>query len=357
MPPRAQRRRRRHQLQQKHQSHPQKQLAELELGLAAASQPIFLVLSSEEELCVSRSMPEILSGHMENSSWNSFCNQLDEALLPLTKMKKTMKKWCFYPLALFVPLIVIGLVTTAILATRSMDDSSSGESMNRLLPLLFLIAFVASIPWAIGMASYSSSCKKNVTKEIQKICHKASTMHPGVSFKVFIELRYIQVLVASILANELEKADTTYANDETFSTCSSSGESVNTAKSSVYSITPEEFAEAKKWRTAVDESTDKVYYFNEDTQEVTWDHPLGFDRVNGDDENAVDKRSSRDSNGKVFKIQNPGPDAGIETSILFRQLSWETPMESDEGNGTEENKQGGTGNKKKFFYGEPEIDV
>eukprot|EP00579_Thalassiosira_antarctica_P017202 CAMPEP_0201927966 /NCGR_PEP_ID=MMETSP0903-20130614/19890_1 /ASSEMBLY_ACC=CAM_ASM_000552 /TAXON_ID=420261 /ORGANISM="Thalassiosira antarctica, Strain CCMP982" /LENGTH=95 /DNA_ID=CAMNT_0048466301 /DNA_START=14 /DNA_END=298 /DNA_ORIENTATION=- len=95
-------------------------------------------------------------------------------------MKKAMKKCCFYPLALFVPLILVGLIASAIVATRSIDDSSSGESMKKVLPVIFLIAFVVSILWAISMANYSSRCKKKVNEEVEKVCYKTSTSHPGI---------------------------------------------------------------------------------------------------------------------------------------------------------------------------------
>jgi len=368
------------------------------------TQPIFFTVSNnsnndEDEVLVSRSMPEVLSGHMDDTSWNSFCDKLDEAVQPLAKMRKKMKKWCFYPLALFIPLIVIGLVTTAIVAVTSRSRSSSSSSttgtVNQLLPLLFLIAFLLSIPWAIYMSNYSSRCKKKVNECLEKVCCDTAAALGGgvVSFKALIEMRYIQVLVAKSdsTSYDLEEgnvSDYDPANDDTFdtySTCSYSTCSANTAKSSVYSITPEEFTEAKKWKTAVDEHTNKMYYFNEETKEVTWEHPLGFDMEENNTNNnygssrgnsnnyrcgggsSPDGKTFIDSHGKELEVSSDasadGMDVGVETSILFRQVSWEIPKEEDEvvmnhttATGTMEENSGHGKKKKKFVYGEPAID-
>lgn len=351
MPARAHHRRRRHQLQHKQQSRDKN-----EGDGSEVSQPIFFATSVEDEVIVSRHMPAILVGHIDDSSWNSFCDKLDEAIRPLGKMKKTMKIWCFYPLALFVPLIVVGLVTTAILVTQS--SSSAGESMDRLLPLLFLIAFFAAIPWAVGMASYQTRCKKRANEEVRNICSETSASLPSVSFQAFIELRYIQVSVASDKANELEEGDSCYENDakdETFSISSSSFCSANTADSSIYSLTPEEFGEAKKWRTANEEKTGKIYYFNEETKEVRWEHPLGFAEINARGSHC-DGKTFIDSHGKDLEIFDIGPDTGVETSILFGQVSWETPQESDEVMG-KKGKGCSWNGKGKIVYGEPDLDV
>lgn len=430
-PSKAKRHRRRRQLhhQSHHPSNPKQHKKQLDEEATATAnnvvtQPIFFAVSnSDDELLVSRVMPEVLSGHMDDTSWNSFCDKLDEAVQPLTKMRKKMKKWCFYPLALFIPLIVIGLVTTAIVAVASRSSSSSSSTsstmgtMNQLLPLLFLIAFLLSIPWAIYMSNYSSRCKKKVNECLEKVCCDTAKAacgdgegESGVSFKAFIEMRYIQVLVTksdnnnnntsydlekgNVVSYNDDKTETDYddpAADDTFDTYSICSDA-NTAKSSVYSITPEEFLEAKKWKTAIDEHTNKMYYFNEETKEVTWEHPLGFDveennatdgssgsRGNnnyrgGSGHGSPDGKTFIDSHGKELEVSSDasaaGMDVGVETSILFRQVSWEIPREEDEvvtqttTTGTTEENNDTNGKKKKkigkakkkFVYGEPAID-
>lgn len=292
-------------------------------------------------------MPAVLSGRMDDSSWNSFCDKIDEALLPITKMKKAMKKCCFYPLALFVPLILVGLIASAIVATRSIDDSSSGESMKKVLPVIFLIAFVVSILWAISMANYSSRCKKKVNEEVEKVCYKTSTSHPGISFKVYIELHYMQVIVSNDTADALE-----IERDDTYSTSSdNSSGSLNTALTSTPTLTPTDISEAKKWKTAVDEDTNKIYYFHEETKVVTWENPLEFGEDN--------EQACVDDGEKGENIA----DAGIERTILFKQVSWETPLESDEANDEEENEDIGKASiygdekGKEVVAAKPKIDV
>jgi len=223
-------------------------------------------------------MPAVLSGRMDDSSWNSFCDKIDEALLPITKMKKAVKNWCLYPLALFIPLFLVGLIASAIVATQSTDDSSSGENMKKMLPILFLIAFVASILWAMSIADYSSRCKTKVNEKIAKVCYKTSTSHPGISFKIYIELHYIQVIVYNDTADSLEKAG---IDSHSTSGTDSSG-SLNTPLTSAPTLTP---ADITKWKTAIDEDTKKMYYFHEETKEVTWTHPLGFDEASVKKEN------------------------------------------------------------------------
>lgn len=174
--------------------------------------------------------------------------------------------------------------------------------------------FVASILWAISMANYSSRCKKKVNEEVEKVCYKTSISHPGISFKIYIELHYMQVIVSNDIADALE-------TDDTYSTSSeNSSGSLNTALTSSPTLTPADIIDAKKWKTAVDENTNKIYYFHEETKVVTWENPLEFDEAN--------EQACVDDGEKGENIA----DAGIERTTLFKQVSWETPLESDEAN-------------------------
>lgn len=42
------------------------------------------------EVTVSRSMPAVMEGRMNNFAWISFCDKMDEALEPVAKAKKIM---------------------------------------------------------------------------------------------------------------------------------------------------------------------------------------------------------------------------------------------------------------------------
>jgi len=214
-------------------------------------------------------MPGVLSGHMDDSSWKSLCDKIDEALTPMTNMNRNMKKWCVFPLAIFVPLVLIILVAAAIVANHSMIESSIGESMNKVLPILFLVALVGSVALPFIMVDYSSRCRKKVNARLEKICYEASTLCPGVSFKVYVELNYMQVIVANTV-DEIDKDEI----DSKSTASTNSSDSLSTPPAPTLILTPAEIVEAKKWRTAVDEKTNKTYYFNEETEETSWVYPL-----------------------------------------------------------------------------------
>ena len=46
------------------------------------------------EVTVSRSMPAVMEGRMNNFAWTSFCDKTDEALEPVAKAKKIMVSVC-----------------------------------------------------------------------------------------------------------------------------------------------------------------------------------------------------------------------------------------------------------------------
>lgn len=177
-----------------------------------------------------------------------------------------------------------------------------------------------------------------------------------IAFQLCVQfiLLFLLVMVASDEADDVEEGNSCYENDakdETFSISSSSFCSANTA-SSIYSLTPEEFGAAKKWRTANEEKTGKTYYFNEETKEVRWEHPLGFAEINEKGRRS-DGKTFIDSHGKDLAIFDIGPDAGVETSISFEKVSCETPQ----GVTGKKDSRSSRNGKGKIVYGEPYLDV
>jgi len=337
MSPRAKRHRRRHKLQQLQLQHPRQPRQDDGVGLGdEVSAPNCVVISNKDGFFVQRSMPTILSGRMDLSSWNLFCDEIDEALEPLAKMKHTMKMMCFYPLVIFIPVVLIGLVATTIAASQSADDSSGSKSMKKALSYVFLVAFFISILWAIGMAVYSSRCRKKVGEEVERVCSKTSAAHPEISFKVYVELQCIQVTVP-YQKPDIEMNDT--------SSCSTSGDDSNVSPKT--DLPPIDLTEAKKWKSAIDEKTNTVYYFNEETKEVTWTNPFEIKELNCKEEgNANDvEGGGRDRKDEFASadICDLVKDAGFETSIVFKQVPWETPLEADEMNEDSENDDNGNG--------------
>mmetsp|Transcript_11885 Transcript_11885/g.20644 ORF Transcript_11885/g.20644 Transcript_11885/m.20644 type:complete len:308 (+) Transcript_11885:81-1004(+) len=294
MPSRAHRRMRRHQMHHHQQRRQQRQVTSQlsRLGGAALTQPIFLITSDKLEVTVSRSMPTVLLGRMDDASWNSFCDKVDDALSPISRMNQAMKKCCFYPLAVFIPAILVGLVATAVVMNLP-NDTNGSELLKNLLPLVFLVACVASLAWAFGMVKYSSICKRKVNEKLARVCYDTSTSYPGISFQVYFEMNYAQVIVSNIdNADAIEKHDAASHSTSSSTSGTNSSDPMSLSPASTPTLSTSFIEGAKKWKSAVDEKTNKVYYFNEETKEVTWTHPFASGEADKKMEDQFDETSS-----------------------------------------------------------------
>lgn len=64
--------------------------------------------------------------------------------------------------------------------------------MKVALSLSFLVAIAGVMLWAVVIAKHTSWCEARAMKGIEKMCYETSVLHPGVSFKVYLKMRYIQ---------------------------------------------------------------------------------------------------------------------------------------------------------------------
>ncbi|KAL7546155.1 hypothetical protein ACHAWF_009497 [Thalassiosira exigua] len=240
---------------------------------------------------VSRSMPMILAGRLERSSWNSFCDKLDEALSPITTLKRAVKIQAMV-LAVCVPLFVFVGVTFAM-----------GSSMGGFRTNLFLVLFGAAIGGILSVAIYSARCRNNVNEGLKKACRDLSTLYQDITFRMKPELKYIKVCLSE---DSIEDATTPAASVD-----SRSDESLNSSPTPKPPTTETtDVAKDFKWRSAVDENTGNTYYFHLETQETTWKKPVCF-------YDAVREEETAECNGK----NDDGVEIeAIETGVVMPVL-------------------------------------
>ncbi len=138
---------------------------------SAAPTSVATISSGEDGVAITRAMPSILDNHMPATYWNTFCDELDEALKPVVDAKKFLAR-----------LDMIGLVAA-------------------LLDLVFLVlAFVypaAPLWWILVVVTsvielavvYSGHSKvkttaQAVSKEMKEVCSRATKQYPEILFNV-----------------------------------------------------------------------------------------------------------------------------------------------------------------------------
>lgn len=203
---------------------------------------------------VSRSMPTILTSQIDDSSWGSFCDKLNDALKPDTKIKKAMRIQAIASIAAFVPLFLFVGITVA---TESPMDGFGTK--------IFLMLFGVAIAGIILGAGVTARYIKNVNDGLRKACDEISKLHPGVSFEVHYDLQYIEVSMSNVNSGDTIKEDDNQSNDSL--DYNSSG------------TIPTNVTDANIWEATLDIDTNKTYYYNVKTREVTWVKPLESAKV------------------------------------------------------------------------------
>lgn len=87
-------------------------------------------------------------------------------------------------------LIIVGFVTFASLASKSV--SSFGESTSPILGMIpFGVGMVLMIVGIVGSTCYASSKSGEARNKMKKVCEETSAMHPGISFHIRDEMRFM----------------------------------------------------------------------------------------------------------------------------------------------------------------------
>lgn len=80
------------------------------------------------DVCVSRAMPACLGGYMSRREWSSFCDALDQALLPMNQVKK-VQFFLMVGLGVFFVIVMSGsFVSVASIDISDGDTSFTGNS-------------------------------------------------------------------------------------------------------------------------------------------------------------------------------------------------------------------------------------
>jgi len=148
-------------------------------------------LCDTSEVSISRSMPAVMEGRLNDFAWKSFCDKMDDALKPIAEAKKIMAFGIGGTMMISLIFIIVGFVTFGALASKSV--SSFGESTTS--PMvgfgLFGAGMVLMIVGIVASSFYASSKSGEARNKMKKVCEETSAMHPGISFHIRDEMRFM----------------------------------------------------------------------------------------------------------------------------------------------------------------------
>jgi len=122
---------------------------------------------------IDRVRPSIMDPYMQDYEWNKFCDDIDEAMLPMLRSRHSS----ILVFLLTVVFILIGLSTTDII------DIPMGMTM--LIPMSMVFCFVC-----VAFCQYRQT--NQISTEVTRICKEASDLQPRLSF---VTTKYIEVMV------------------------------------------------------------------------------------------------------------------------------------------------------------------
>ena len=135
-------------------------------------------LNSPDGLTISRIKPMILSDHMSDIQWNTFCEEIDRALAPASELKK-LSKWMMM-IRLFSWLFFGVLIVLLVLSWGSNSVRFSGTWYWILIIAMIVIEFGAR--WYIAKRFQAAS--RQVMSGLGEVCNRYSTSNPDLEFKV-----------------------------------------------------------------------------------------------------------------------------------------------------------------------------
>eukprot|EP00562_Extubocellulus_spinifer_P032409 CAMPEP_0178706930 /NCGR_PEP_ID=MMETSP0699-20121125/15700_1 /TAXON_ID=265572 /ORGANISM="Extubocellulus spinifer, Strain CCMP396" /LENGTH=235 /DNA_ID=CAMNT_0020354825 /DNA_START=316 /DNA_END=1023 /DNA_ORIENTATION=- len=128
-------------------------------------------LAAGKKIRISRVQPSAMTNYMTSSSWTSFCDKIDEALMPLDRVKRNH----LLSFIAFVPLNVALMIIAYFLTTRTK------LRVPVVTPTVLVLLGMAGM---IGVKSYAEKRLQKVLQCVEAICEDTSNQYSQISFHV-----------------------------------------------------------------------------------------------------------------------------------------------------------------------------
>lgn len=126
---------------------------------------------------IDRTKPAILDPYMPVNDWNTFCDEIDQALHPMA-------------IAMKIVMVAFGLSFVSVLLVVVTGFLSFGNFDATISPFTFMFIPFIFMLLAMGAMCYQMYRAHTTLSEIQKICAETSQRQPNLSFHVRYEYRY-----------------------------------------------------------------------------------------------------------------------------------------------------------------------
>ena len=133
-------------------------------------------INSPDGITISRIKPTILSGHMSDIQYHTFCEEIDRALAPASELKK-LSKW-FMMIRIFSWLFFGVLIVLMLLSWSS--DSVRIPGTWYWIVALIVIEFSARC----YVAKRFQAASRQVMSGLGEVCNRYSMSNPDIAFKV-----------------------------------------------------------------------------------------------------------------------------------------------------------------------------
>ena len=138
---------------------------------ASAAPTSKAMISSEDGVAITRDMPSVLDNYMPATYWNTFCDELDEALKPVADAKKILG-W----------LDMIGLVLC--LADIVFLVLAFVQVNSFVWWILLAVTSVIELAVALYGQSKVKTTAQAISKELKEVCSRTTKQYPQVVLNV-----------------------------------------------------------------------------------------------------------------------------------------------------------------------------
>lgn len=129
------------------------------------------------DVTIDRAFPGLLDGFMSQFEWTTFCDRIDEALRPVSALKKKMRMYyCLYVL------LFVGM-SAAIPILATSDIAYNLVSSAAYVPILVVI-FCVPMGLFYFLARRMTMKAKEILAGVQKVCDEESAKRSNVSFHI-----------------------------------------------------------------------------------------------------------------------------------------------------------------------------